>query len=68
MPRSAAKSCWLPGPVLGAGAAELHAQKPPYHVFPPAEVPYYCVRYEASTKPGGLAGRTRTSRPHAQKA
>jgi hypothetical protein len=56
------------GLVLGAGAAELHAQKPPYDVFSPAEAPYYCVRYEASTKPGGLTGKTRASRPHAQKA
>jgi pimeloyl-ACP methyl ester carboxylesterase len=30
----------------------LHAQKPPYDVFPPAEPPYYRVRYEASQKPG----------------
>jgi pimeloyl-ACP methyl ester carboxylesterase len=33
---------------------DLHAQKPPYDVFPPAEPPYYRVRYEASTKPGEL--------------
>ena len=33
---------------------ELHAQNPPYDVFPPAEPPYYRVRYEASTKPGEL--------------
>ena len=32
----------------------LFAQKPPYDVFPPAEPPYYRVRYEASTKPGEL--------------
>ena len=31
------------------------AQKPPYDVFPPAEPPYYRVRYEASDKPGELA-------------
>lgn len=30
------------------------AQQPPYDVFPPAEPPYYRVRYEASTKPGEL--------------
>jgi pimeloyl-ACP methyl ester carboxylesterase len=30
------------------------AQPPPYDVFPPAEAPYYRVRYEASTKPGEL--------------
>jgi hypothetical protein len=33
----------------------VHAQQPPYDVFPPAEAPYYRVRYEASTEPGGLA-------------
>jgi hypothetical protein len=32
----------------------LHAQQPPYDVFPPAEPPYYRVHYEASTKPGEL--------------
>jgi pimeloyl-ACP methyl ester carboxylesterase len=32
----------------------LHAQKAPYDVFPPAEAPYYRVRYEASTNPGEL--------------
>ena len=30
------------------------AQKPPYDVFPPAEPPYYRVRYEASAQPGEL--------------
>lgn len=33
---------------------DLHAQKPPYNVFPLAEPPYYRVRYEASAKPGEL--------------
>jgi pimeloyl-ACP methyl ester carboxylesterase len=32
----------------------LPAQKPPYDVFPPAEAPYYRVRYEASSKAGEL--------------
>jgi len=32
----------------------LAAQQAPYDVFPPAEAPYYRVRYEASTKPGEL--------------
>ena len=36
-------------------ASSLLAQQPPYDVFPPAEPPYYRVRYEASTKPGELA-------------
>ncbi|HUR53727.1 MAG TPA: hypothetical protein VMZ71_06330 [Gemmataceae bacterium] len=35
-------------------AADLSAQNPPYDVFPPAEPPYYRVRYEASSKPGEL--------------
>jgi len=35
-------------------AASAFAQKAPYDVFPPAEAPYYRVRYEASTKPGEL--------------
>jgi hypothetical protein len=55
MTEAAAKSCWLPCLLLVAGAADLHAQKPPYDVFPPAKPPYYRVRYEASAKPGGLA-------------
>jgi hypothetical protein len=33
---------------------DLHAQKPPYDAFPPADPPYYRVRYEASAKPGEL--------------
>jgi hypothetical protein len=40
--------------LLVAGVSDLRAQKPPYDVFPPAEAPYYRVRYEASTKPGEL--------------
>ena len=55
MTPAAAKTCWLPCLLLGAGAAGLHAQKPPYDAFPPAEAPYYRVRYEASAEPGGLA-------------
>jgi hypothetical protein len=35
-------------------AGSLHAQQPPYDVFPAADPPYYRVRYEASTKPGAL--------------
>lgn len=38
-----------------AAAASLPAQQAPYDVFPPAEAPYYRVRYEASTKAGELA-------------
>ncbi len=32
----------------------LPAQNAPYNVFPKADPPYYRVRYEASTQPGGL--------------
>lgn len=35
-------------------AISLPAQLAPYDVFPPAEPPYYRVRYEGSTKPGEL--------------
>ncbi|MCL4203455.1 MAG: glycoside hydrolase [Pirellulaceae bacterium] len=35
-------------------SASLLAQQPPYDVFPPADPPYYRVRYEASTESGGL--------------
>lgn len=51
MIRSAVKAFYL---LLVFGATDLHAQKPPYDVFPPAEPPYYRVRYEASNKPGEL--------------
>ena len=40
--------------LLFALAAPLLAQQAPYDVFPPAEPPYYRVRYEASTTPGEL--------------
>lgn len=36
-------------------AASVLAQDPPYDVFPPAEPPYYRVRYEDSVNPGELA-------------
>jgi poly(3-hydroxybutyrate) depolymerase len=35
-------------------ASPLFGQQPPYDVFPPAEPPYFRVRYEASTKAGEL--------------
>jgi pimeloyl-ACP methyl ester carboxylesterase len=35
-------------------APGVHAQKPPYDAFPPADPPYYRVRYEPSGKPGEL--------------
>ena len=40
--------------VLGALPVTVFAQQPPYDVFPPADPPYYRVRYEASTQPGEL--------------
>jgi hypothetical protein len=40
--------------VLIALPASVYAQQPPYDVFPPADPPYYRVRYEASTRPGEL--------------
>ena len=49
-----AKCRWLVCLLVVAGAADLHAQKPPYDVFPAADPPYYRVRYEASAKPGEL--------------
>jgi pimeloyl-ACP methyl ester carboxylesterase len=41
--------------LLAALPASLLAQQPPYDVFPPADPPYYRVRYEPSTQPGELA-------------
>ena len=35
-------------------SATALGQQPPYDVFPPADPPYYRVRYEASTRPGEL--------------
>ena len=35
-------------------SVSLHAQNAPYDVFPPAEAPYFRVRYEASVQPGEL--------------
>lgn len=41
--------------VLGLlAAATTTAQLPPYDVFPPAEPPYFRVRYEAATNAGAL--------------
>lgn len=50
--RLIACAVWLvAGLTLFQGVA---AQQPPYDVFPPADPPYYRVRYEASTQPGEL--------------
>ena len=48
------RSCGVVCLFLVAVVADLPAQKPPYDVFPPADPPYYRVRYEASDKPGEL--------------
>jgi pimeloyl-ACP methyl ester carboxylesterase len=40
--------------LLSLTASSLLAQSAPYDVFPPAEPPYYRVRYEASQQPGEL--------------
>lgn len=48
------KFIWLATLLLIAVTPEIYAQKAPYDVFPPAEAPYYRVRYEASTNPGEL--------------
>ena len=52
--RNVAKGCWFVCLFAVAGVTDLRAQQPPYDVFPPAEPPYYRVRYEASSKPGEL--------------
>jgi hypothetical protein len=53
--RFAARCCGAVCLLVVAGVPDLCAQKPPYDVFPPADPPYYRVRYEASDRPGGLA-------------
>lgn len=39
---------------IALATASVSAQQPPYDVFPPANPPYYRVRYEASTTTGEL--------------
>lgn len=48
---SVLRGCLL---LLTLPTAAVWAQQSPYDVFPPAEPPYYRVRYEASTQPGEL--------------
>ena len=48
------KFIWLATLLLITVTPSLYAQKAPYDVFPPADAPYYRVRYEASTNPGEL--------------
>jgi acetyl esterase/lipase len=40
--------------LLLAWSTNVLAQRPPYDVFPPADPPYYRVRYEGSTRQGEL--------------
>lgn len=54
MTRSTAQALWAAPVLLAALPTVLFAQKPPYDVFPPADPPFYRVRYEASDKPGEL--------------
>lgn len=54
MTRVLSTICLLAGFFLVSGVTDVFAQKPPYDVFPPAEPPYYRVRYEASSQPGEL--------------
>jgi hypothetical protein len=55
MIRSSSLPTWATPLLLVACATDLFAQRPPFAVFPPANPPYYRVRYEASAKPGELA-------------
>lgn len=54
MIRTMTLSRWLFSLLLLGSITDLHGQKPPYDVFPPAEPPNYRVRYEASAKRGEL--------------
>jgi pimeloyl-ACP methyl ester carboxylesterase len=54
MIRSTSISLWAASLLLVALATNVFAQQPPYDVYPPADPPYYRVRYEASTQKGEL--------------
>ncbi len=46
---------WLTIALMALAACEpAWCQAPPYDVYPPAEPPYYRIRYEAGTAPGEL--------------
>jgi acetyl esterase/lipase/pimeloyl-ACP methyl ester carboxylesterase len=55
MIRSSSLAPWATPLLLVACATDLFAQRPPYDVFPPADPPYYRVRYEAGARQGELA-------------
>jgi acetyl esterase/lipase len=54
MIRSSSLPTWTTPLLLVACATDLFAQRPPYDVFPPADPPYYRVRYEAGARQGEL--------------
>jgi enterochelin esterase-like enzyme len=54
MIRFAATALGAASLLLAAFATDLIAQQPPYDVFPPADPPYYRVRYAASAQKGEL--------------
>lgn len=54
MIRSTSILLWAGSLLLIPFAPDLHAQLPPYDVFPPAAPPYYRVRHEASSQKGEL--------------
>lgn len=54
MIRSSSLRTWTTPLLLVLCATELFAQRPPYDAFPPAEPPYYRVRYEAGARQGEL--------------
>ena len=54
MIRSFSKSSWSILFLVVALGTELFAQHAPYDVLPPADSPYYRVRYEAASKQGEL--------------
>src|SRR5439155_16199625 len=54
MIRSSSLPRWTTPLLLVAFGTHLFAQRPPYDVFPPADPPYYRVRYEAGARQGEL--------------
>src|SRR5260221_4353243 len=54
MIRSTSPSLWTIPLLLATFAADLHAQRPPYDVFPPANPPFYRVHYGAGAQKGEL--------------
>ena len=60
MIRSSSLPTWTTPLLLVACATDLFAQRPPYDVFPPADPPYYRVRYEAGARQASLSIRSTT--------